>query len=70
MARETCDDCSLTWDRKGNVKDIVPCKLHASAPALLEALEALTPPDWSLNDPMSLKYGKARAAIEATKENA
>ena len=37
---KTCDDCSLTWDRQHNPKDIVLCPLHATAPALLEALEA------------------------------
>ena len=35
---KTCDDCTLTWDRKHNVKDIVLCPLHAAAPKLLEAL--------------------------------
>lgn len=38
---KTCDDCTLTWDRKNNVKDIVLCPLHRAAPKLLEALEAL-----------------------------
>ena len=34
---------------------------------LLEALEELTPSDWSLNDPMSLKYGKAHDAAQQGK---
>jgi hypothetical protein len=37
--RGTCDDCEVNWDRKGNVKDIVLCPLHAAAPDLLAALE-------------------------------
>lgn len=44
--------------------------LAAAAPELLEALEELTPSDWSLNDPMSLKYGRARDAIKAAKGDA
>lgn len=40
---KTCDDCHVTWDRKYNVKDIVLCPLHKSAPALLEALEDALP---------------------------
>lgn len=38
---KTCDDCTLTWDHKHNVKDIVLCPLHRSAPKLLEALEKI-----------------------------
>lgn len=38
---KTCDDCSLTWDRKSNPKDIVLCPLHQAAPALLSALGGL-----------------------------
>ena len=40
---KTCDNCSLTWTRDHNVKDIVLCPLHAAAPVLLAALEAVTP---------------------------
>ena len=42
MKQSTCDDCSLSWDRKFNVKDIVLCPLHAAAPDLLAALEEAT----------------------------
>ncbi len=38
--RRTCDHCSVTWDRKGNVKDIVLCSFHAITPDLLKVLEA------------------------------
>ncbi len=43
-------------------------RLIAAAPEMLAALEDITPPNWSLNDPMSLKYGAARAAIKAAKK--
>ena len=65
--RGTCDDCEVNWDRKGNVKTVVLCPLHTAAPALLEALETLTPPNWSLNDPLRRKYANARAAIKLAK---
>jgi len=35
----TCDDCNPVWDRKFNVKAIQLCPLHATSPALKEALE-------------------------------
>ena len=38
-----CDNCSVSWTRDHNVKDIVLCRLHATAPALLAALERLAP---------------------------
>ncbi len=47
------------------IPDCWRCRLNAAAPALLEALKGITPLDWSLNDPMSLKYGAARDAIKA-----
>ena len=45
-------------------------RLRAVNAKLLEALEALTPPDWSLNDPLRREYANARAAIEAAKGDA
>ena len=41
MSKQTCDTCSVTWDRKMNLKDILLCPLHAAAPDLLAALEQL-----------------------------
>jgi len=38
---KTCDNCSVTWDHKMNLKDIVLCPLHHAAPELLAALEGL-----------------------------
>ena len=64
----TCENCSLTWTRDHNVKDIVLCPLHAAAPALLAALEHIaeicdthTPALHPLRD-------IARAAIAQAKE--
>lgn len=38
---KTCVNCTLTWTREHNVKDVVLCPLHASAPDLLAALERI-----------------------------
>ncbi len=41
--RKTCDDCEVNWGRKGNIKTIVLCPLHAVTPKLLKALKAVMP---------------------------
>ena len=71
---KTCDDCSLTWDRKGNVKDIMLCPFHRATPALLEALEKIhfEVDGAYLGRPASaanIRYieGLARAAIKQAK---
>ena len=40
MSKQTCDNCSVTWTRDHNVKDIILCPLHAAAPDLLAAMES------------------------------
>ncbi len=39
------------------------CDCDYTIDMLLEALESLTPPNWSLNDPMRRKYALAREVI-------
>ena len=67
MSKHTCDNCSVTWDRKMNLKDIVLCPFHTAAPDLLAAREKFTVND--LSDER-VRYGLligARAAIARAK---
>ena len=62
-APKTCDNCTLTWDRKNNVKDIVLCPLHRDAPDLLAALKEIrfTAAAWCCEDDSGSGWSSLRS---------
>ena len=76
MIAQFTDDCgcSVTRGDEGQGLTFSRCKLHAQAPALLEALEAIFPAPNAvvdlLDDANDSIITKARDAIEATKGDA
>lgn len=59
--QKTCDDCTLTWDRQNNVKDIVLCPKHAATDDLLAALKQAADDINTLGE--NLRAGLPEAAL-------